>query len=89
MEYQRKSHERMTPEARKDLLLKAALAVAKSDGIKAVTRVAVARKADVSDGLVNRYFDGREGLRKAVVALAKAQKIKSVLTSAAEAGYPV
>ena len=71
---------RMKPEERKAQLTAAAYGVAKKHGVKAVTRLAVAEVAGCTDGLMNRYFKGRAGLREA--AIAEAVKVKDVPTLA-------
>lgn len=58
---------RMDADVRKRQLLEAAYDICKHSGIKAVTRPNVAKKCNVTDGLINRYFDGRDGLRQAVM----------------------
>lgn len=71
---------RMAPAERKEQLVKAAYTVAARDGLKAVTRLAVATEAGCTDGLTHRYFTGRSSLRDA--ALAEAVKAKDVATLA-------
>lgn len=67
---------RMAPEARSKQLLDAAYKIATKHkkGIRAVTRVAVAEATKTTDGLVNRYFAGRDGLREAVIRRAVDEK---------------
>jgi len=62
--------ERMDATTRKKQLLEAAYIIAKTQGIKKLTRAALARACGVTDGLINRYFDGREGMRAEVIAAA-------------------
>ncbi len=57
---------RMTPKARKRQLLDAAVELAKVHGADKITRVMVADATGTSEGLVNRYFTDRDGLRAAV-----------------------
>lgn len=75
---------RKAADERKTELLTAAHAIAAKDGIKAVTRAAVARKCKVSDGLLNRYFESREGLRLAVMEHAVELKDAPTLAAAGE-----
>lgn len=76
--------ERMTADARTAQLTEAAYKIAKKDGIRKVTRAAVARATGVSVGLFNRYFGSREGLRGAVLEHAVAQKDAKTLAAASE-----
>lgn len=78
------ANERMTAAERTAQLTQVAYAIAKSKGIRKVTRAAVARETSVSDGLLNRYFGGREGLRAAVLAHAVEQKDAKTLAAAGE-----
>lgn len=67
---------RMAPDERRQQLLDAAYKIATKSkkGIRAVTRVAVAEATKTTDGLVNRYFEGRDGLREAVIRRAVDEK---------------
>lgn len=76
--------ERMEADARKTQLLDAAYKIAVKHGIRKVTRAAVARECKVSDGLLNRYFDGREGLRLDVMTHAVSKKDAKTLAAASE-----
>ena len=78
------ANERMTAEARTAQLTQVAYGIAKSKGIRKVTRAEVARQTGVSDGLLNRYFGGREGLRLAAMEHAVAQKDAPTLAAAGE-----
>lgn len=57
---------RMTPKARKRQLLDAAVELSEVHGVENLTRVMVAEATGTSEGLVNRYFVSRDGLRAAV-----------------------
>lgn len=81
------AHVRKTPEARKAELLAAAVEIAKAGGVLAVTRAAVGAKVGVTAALINRYFDGRNGLRWETICEAGAQKLVAVMASALNAGY--
>jgi DNA-binding transcriptional regulator YbjK len=61
---------RQKPEDRHQLILQAALTVAKRDGLTNLKREAVATEAGVSSGLVNRYFHTMPQLNRAVVRAA-------------------
>jgi AcrR family transcriptional regulator len=76
--------ERMTAEARTAQLTEVAYQIAKKHGIRKVTRAAVARDVQVSDGLLNRYFGSREGLRGAALEHAVLLKDAKTLAAAAE-----
>lgn len=72
----RKPHIRKSPEERRAQLLEAAFSIAVDAGVKGVTRLNVAAATDTTDGLINRYFKGRKGLRAAV--LEEAVRVKRV-----------
>lgn len=57
----------MKPEARKDQILEAAVAVAERDGYTHVRREEVANHIGCSVGTVSRYFNTMNQLRKAVM----------------------
>lgn len=77
------SRERLDADTRKQQLLEAGYEIARTKGIRKVTRAAVARVCNVSDGLLNRYFAGREGLRAEVMAHAVTFKDVETLTACA------
>lgn len=76
------ANERMTAEERTAQLTIVAYGIATKQGIRKVTRAAVARETGVSDGLLNRYFGGREGLRAAVLDHAVIVKDAKTLAAA-------
>ena len=78
------ANERMSAEARTEQLTRVAYTIARKQGIRKVTRAAVARETGVSDGLLNRYFGGREGLRAAVLEFAVAEKDAKTLAAASK-----
>ena len=78
------AQERMTAEARTAQLTEVGLLIARKYGIRKVTRAAVAKDVGVTDGLLNRYFGTRDGLRFAVLELAVAQKDAKTLAAASE-----
>jgi AcrR family transcriptional regulator len=71
----------MEPDARKAQLLEAGYEIARKKGITKVTRAAIARACKVSDGLLNRYFEGREGLRLEVMEFAVSKKDAATLAA--------
>lgn len=78
------ARQRLTADVRTAQLTEAAYNIARKKGILKVTRAAVAREVKVSDGLLNRYFGSREGLRWAVMQYAADQRDAKTL---AEASY--
>lgn len=74
---------RMVADDRKNQLLEAAYKIAKTDGIKAVTRTSVANACGVTDGLITRYFGSRDGLRAAVMEFAVDAKDSRTLAACA------
>lgn len=84
---ERKQHVRMKPAERKAQLLAAAYKLAAANGIKQVTRIAIAQATDTTDGLVNRYFAGRSGLQSELLAEAVSRKDHEVLGFAIVEGF--
>lgn len=78
---------RKTAEDRTAELAAAAYSIAAADGIKKVTRAAVARATDTSVGLAARYFGGRDGLRMAALEYAAKLKDAHTLSTAQLAGF--
>ena len=72
---------RLTADERTAQLTEVGYNIARKQGIRKVTRAAVARDVGVSDALLNRYFGTRDGLRFAV--LEHAVKVKDAKTLAA------
>lgn len=77
----------MSFEDRRVHLLGIAFGVAKKTGVAKLTRRAVAQKAKVAESLPNRYWDGTEAMREAVLREAVVQKCVPMLVGAAQAGY--
>lgn len=73
---------RMDPSVRQNELLETAYHIAETDGLKAVTRVAVASRSQTTPGLVNRYFGSRNGLREAVYHMAIGKKNAAIVADA-------
>lgn len=78
------ANERMTAAERTAQLVAVGYEIARTKGIRKVTRAEVARRTAVSDGLLNRYFGGREGLRGAVLEHAVERKDAKTLAAAGE-----
>lgn len=76
------ANERMNATDRTAQLVRAGYKIAKTKGIRKVTRAAIARETGVSDGLINRYFGTREGLRFAVMQHAADEKDAKTLAVA-------
>lgn len=76
------ANERLSAEARTKQLVQVGYEIARTKGIRKVTRAEVARRTAVSDGLLNRYFGGREGLRAAVLEHAVEKKDVQTLATA-------
>ena len=67
---ERKQHVRMHPEERKKQLDGIVLSMFRSKSVAALTRKAVSDAADVSEGLIHRYYINLEGMRKAAIQMA-------------------
>lgn len=83
---------RFVPNARREIILNAALVLSKKPGGWAtLTRQRIAKAADCSEGLVSRYLGNMEAARKAVMKLAiHNEEIDVIVQSlAAHDGYAV
>lgn len=78
------ANERMTAAERTAQLVEVGYNIARKHGIRKVTRAAVARDVQISAALVNRYLDGREGLRFAVMQHAADKRDAKTLAAAGE-----
>lgn len=67
---ERKQHVRMAPEDRKKELDAIVLSIFRKNNIRELTRKAVATAADVSPGLMHRYYGNLQGLIDTAIALA-------------------
>jgi group I intron endonuclease len=74
---------RMVADDRKKQLIEAGYEIARDFGIRKVTRAEVARRCSISDGLINRYCAGREGLRFEVMEHAAVHKDVATLVACA------
>lgn len=86
------SNKRYSPDIRRELVLKAAVAVAsKPGGWARLTRDAIAREAECSDGLVSRYLGDMSKARRRVFRYAIKHEILEVIAQsvAAHDGYAV
>ena len=70
---------RADPTLRKDQILNVALDLAKGHGYHKITREAVAYHANVSAGLVSRYFNTMKQLRRAVMRAAIHREIPEIV----------
>lgn len=81
------AHVRMEPDARKELIMAAAMKVAaRKGGIKKATRTAIASEGKFSVGLINVYFGNRAELRQAIVEHAVASKHVGIVRDALNMG---
>lgn len=80
---------RMEPEVRQAQLFEIAWSIASKAGLRKATRLAVAREAKVSKGLVSHHFGNREQLRGAIITHAVEVKNAKVIAEAIEMGYEV
>lgn len=79
----------MNPDERKAQMTEAALKIVQRKGVKGLTRVALAEAIGATDGLINRYFGGRDKLRTEIIAEAAARKDAKVLGHAIAEGFPI
>ena len=70
---------RIDPKRRRELILLAAVNVAREHGLGAMTRAAVAAEANVSDGLVTNYFNTMKQLHRAVMRYAVQHEVLEVI----------
>ena len=81
---------RLKPDDRKQQLLNTGLSIVRKSGVRALTRQALAEKAGVTDGLINRYFGRRNDMRRIVLEQGiYINKDGTVLRRALEAGIEV
>ena len=78
---------RLKAEDRRAQMVEAGIVIARQYGIKALTRVALAAETGTTDGLVNRYFGSRAGLREAIICEGVARKDATVVAWAMRDGY--
>ena len=77
---------RMHPSDRKAEILAAALAAARTDGYRSVSREAIAARAGCSPGLVSAYYGTMKRLRRAILSAAVARRDLVVLAQGLAAG---
>lgn len=82
--------ERMTPLARKEQLLCAALTVAERVGYNKLNRLMIVAElgGNITDGLVSRYFGQRHSLRQAVLHAGIQRQNLTILAQGLAAGDP-
>lgn len=81
-----------TPEQNAEIterILSAAVATTQTHGYRGATRDAIARKAGVSAGLVNRYFGTMSALMQAVLQRAVDERILSIVVQGLAYKHPV
>ena len=83
----RKPQTRMHPDERKKLLDAVLLKRVKAQSIHSMTRKAIAADADVSTGLIHRYYGDLAGMRKAALVLAFEANNLDVIKRAVADGY--
>ena len=83
----RKPQTRMHPDERKKLLDAVPLKRVKAQSIHSMTRKAIAADADVSTGLIHRYYGDLAGMRKAALVLAFEANKLDVIKRAVADGY--
>jgi AcrR family transcriptional regulator len=70
---------RLDPKERKNQILDVAVTLAATYGINTLRRDSVAKAAEVSDGLVSRYFNTMNQLRRAVMRAAVHREILPII----------
>lgn len=80
---------RLNPQDRHRQMVEAGVVLAGKYGIKALTRVAIANETGTTDGLVNRYFGTRAGLRSAIIAEGVKRKDVRIVAFAMREGFTV
>lgn len=80
---------RMAPAERSKSILDEAYKQAADKGLGKFTRLSVADAIGVTDGLINRYFKGLDGLRDAVLARASVERNPDIVADAVEMGISV
>lgn len=89
MTIEQKLGKRALPYQRRDQILDAAVAVAGRIGVYNMTRAKVADEANVSPGLVSRYFDAMWMLRTAVMREAVKQSHVAIVSQGLASGDPI
>lgn len=82
------TRKRIDPKMRRDMILLAAVNVAREEGLGNVTRSAVAAEANVSDGLVTSYFSTMKQLRRAVMRYAIQHEVLEIVAQGVVAKDP-
>lgn len=74
-----KKKKRMKPDVRRDLILKSALELASNGHYTTITRDQIAEHADVSVGLVTRYFGTMVQLKRDVMRAAIRERMLPIV----------
>lgn len=80
--------ERLAPEVRKEAILAAAVKRAQAVGLAGLRRDDVAVEANVSQGLVTRYFNTMTQLKRAVIRHAVRHELLPIIAQALAAREP-
>lgn len=80
---------RLRPEARRELILRAAVEVAREHGYLRMTREQIADRAGVSTGLVTWYCGAMDQLRKTVMQHAVADGDLTIIGQGLAGGDPI
>lgn len=73
------SKSRINPELRKDQILNVAIDMAKEFGYHKITRDGIAERADISAGLISRYFNTMKQLRRTIMRAAVHKEIPEIV----------
>lgn len=83
-----KRAKRKKPEVRRELILEAAIALAKKEGYHRITRDAVARRAEISSALIATYYPRMVHLKTAVLDAAIDREIVEIVAQGLSLGVP-
>lgn len=75
---------RLEPAERRAQILAEAFKQAQAGGLGKITRVSVAGALGLTDGIINRYFEGVTGLQSAVLSHAVVERELNVIADAVE-----
>ena len=82
------SKSRVDPELRRAHILNTAVDMAKVDGYQRITRDGLAKKANVSSGLVTRYFNTMSQLRRSIVRASVQREVLEIIAQAVLSNDP-
>ena len=80
---------RLKANERKQQMIEAGVVLAHNYGIKALTRAALAAETGTTEGLVNRYFGNRAGMREEIIVEGIMRKDAQIVAWAIKDGYQV